>query len=238
MRRNSSSEPAYSLLAVFASPRKRSNSTAIAESLLSGFEDAAGSVARSDGASPAAQASQASRRDGKAQGGKAPEVEARTSAELQRFSLRELKIGPCLGCDECKKSPEARCVQEDDMQRIYPVLERADTLLLATPVYSFNLSAQIKIFIDRMYALWNEGGLDRLQGKRIVLILTYGDEDVFASGGVNAIRSIQDLSRFYGMEPPEVIHCRAGDEGEAELNAEIIERAARAGRRLATAQEF
>ncbi len=199
MNQNSRNEPSRSLLAILASPRKHSNSTAIAESLLRGFE----------------------------------EDSERTGPELQRFLLRELKIGPCLGCDECKKSPETGCVQDDDMQRIYPILERAGTLVLATPVYSFNLSAQIKLFIDRMYALWNEGGPDKLQGKKIVLILTYGDEDVFVSGGVNAIRSVQDLARFYGMEPPEVIHCRAGDEGEAEANAAALEGAARTGRRLA-----
>lgn len=180
------------LLAVLSSPRRKSNSSAIAERILEGFRAAAGEG---------------------------------SERRAESVSLREIGIGPCLACDECKREPGAPCIQDDDMQRLYPSVKEADTLLLASPVYSFNLSAQIKIFIDRLYALWNPDGSDHLEGKRLLLVLTYGDDDVFVSGAVNAIRSMQDLCRFYGMELMDVIHCSAGDEGEAERNGDLMERA-------------
>jgi multimeric flavodoxin WrbA len=70
-------------------------------------------------------------------------------AEVTKFSLRGKKIAPCVNCDFCKTHD--RCAVDDDMTAVYDLLVRTDALVLATPVYFYNMSAQLKALLDRLY---------------------------------------------------------------------------------------
>ncbi len=74
-------------------------------------------------------------------------------AEAEVVYAKDLDIAGCRGCDGCRKTPDATCVQDDDMQRVYPLVRECDALLLASPVYFYALSSQIKQVLDRCYAL-------------------------------------------------------------------------------------
>ena len=52
------------------------------------------------------------------------------------------------GCNDIFK-----CVVDDDMQKIYPLIMKADAIILGSPTYFYNVSADIKAFIDRCYCL-------------------------------------------------------------------------------------
>ena len=60
-------------------------------------------------------------------------------------------VNGCLACDGCRNG-KFPCVQKDGMQEIYPLLEKADAVVFATPLYYFGFPAQIKAVIDRLYA--------------------------------------------------------------------------------------
>lgn len=62
------------------------------------------------------------------------------------------KISPCIECGTCEK--EGLCPIQDDMQEVYPLLRRADVVVLATPVFFYGPTAQLKALIDRSQALW------------------------------------------------------------------------------------
>lgn len=66
--------------------------------------------------------------------------------------LNSLNLRPCQGCGGCEKS--GICVLTDDMGPIYDAVDQADRILLVSPVYFYGLSAQCKIFGDRMQAHW------------------------------------------------------------------------------------
>lgn len=66
--------------------------------------------------------------------------------------LNDLNIRPCQGCGGCDKT--GICVLKDDMGPIFQAVDKADRILLVSPVYFYGLSAQCKIFGDRMQALW------------------------------------------------------------------------------------
>lgn len=68
------------------------------------------------------------------------------------LNLDQQRISPCRGCRACRANG-GQCVQQDDMQRIYPLLQRTQELILASPVYFYNFTAQMKLFMDRTYAL-------------------------------------------------------------------------------------
>jgi multimeric flavodoxin WrbA len=67
--------------------------------------------------------------------------------ETQMFTVRGKNISPCKHCDYCLKN--ARCLVEDDMYQLYPLIKEARGLVLATPVYNGGVSAQIKAVMDR-----------------------------------------------------------------------------------------
>ncbi len=58
----------------------------------------------------------------------------------------------CTACDACLET-ERFCVFEDDMQPLYRQFIEADLVVLASPVYWWSISAQLKVFIDRLYGL-------------------------------------------------------------------------------------
>jgi multimeric flavodoxin WrbA len=66
--------------------------------------------------------------------------------------LNGLNLRPCQGCGGCEKS--GICILKDDMAPIYDAVDQADRILLVSPVYFYGLSAQCKIFGDRMQAPW------------------------------------------------------------------------------------
>ena len=72
-------------------------------------------------------------------------------AETESFSFSDLDIKPCRGCWACHKSDKG-CVINDDMQKIYDAMEHADAIVLGLPIYMGQMSAQGKIFTDRLFA--------------------------------------------------------------------------------------
>jgi NAD(P)H-dependent FMN reductase len=77
---------------------------------------------------------------------------ASKGAEVKTIVLNDLKITPCQHCDACFEAGE--CKVKDDMQMVYDELERADRIVLASPVHFMGVSAQAKAMIDRCQALW------------------------------------------------------------------------------------
>lgn len=98
--------------------------------------------------------------------------------------LAEKKIGFCLACDGCMRRG-GTCVQQDDMGDILARFQKADVLVLATPVYFYGISAQMKAFIDRTYPIWQHLG-----SKEVYYIVSAG------LGPEVIDRSLGDLDGF------------------------------------------
>ena len=63
----------------------------------------------------------------------------------------DLHINPCIGCNSCFLSDNHRCCQHDDMHIVYEKMGKADMLVIASPVYFYGISAQLKAVIDRFH---------------------------------------------------------------------------------------
>ena len=98
--------------------------------------------------------------------------------EVELVSIADYRVHPCLGCNRCfaaegnpcvqKDDTEGnQCVQKDDMGKIYEKLRWADTLIIASPVYFYGISAQLKALIDRLHTPMR----NQFQIKRLGLIL-------------------------------------------------------------------
>lgn len=73
--------------------------------------------------------------------------------EVQRFDLQTMHIKGCIGCMKGGKDRLSPCVLKDDMDKIYPAYEEADIVVLASPIYYWNFSGQLKTAFDRLFAV-------------------------------------------------------------------------------------
>ena len=70
--------------------------------------------------------------------------------ETEAVSLRDYTIAPCTGCERCRK--DLTCTRfYDGMHLLYPKIEAADGLILGSPTYNYNITPEMKAFIDRLY---------------------------------------------------------------------------------------
>lgn len=153
-----------------------------------------------------------------------------TGAEVTTFHLHTMKIAPCNGCDGCIRKG-VFCTIQDDMQAIYPKLRQAGALLLASPIYWFNYTAQLKTCMDRLYGLWSNHH-DFFKGKPVGIILTYGDVDEYTSGAINAIHTFETTFHFLEAPIAGMVHGSLSDVGDAQKHPELISAAVQLGRKL------
>jgi multimeric flavodoxin WrbA len=93
------------------------------------------------------------------------------------------------------------------------------------------MSAQVKLFLDRCFAL-PAYGKNPFAGKRVAIAMTYGDVDPFVSGCVNALRTFQDIFNYVGMKIVGMVYGSAMKAGEIEANGVLLQQAEELGRRL------
>jgi multimeric flavodoxin WrbA len=125
---------------------------------------------------------------------------ARRGIRVEKIMLGERRIGGCLGHDDC--ADRTACPLGDEATAVLDAVYAADGLILATPVYYENVSAQMKAFMDRnvfryahdewlrakvvgLVAVTAETGLDETLAalRRYVALSTEGDVPIFSAGG-------------------------------------------------------
>ena len=83
------------------------------------------------------------------------------------FLLSELEIKPCNACDSCRET--GTCIINDDMQRIYDAFLWCNAIIISSPVYYLNVSAQLLALLDRHYAVDVEKPLEGKVGGAITV---------------------------------------------------------------------
>lgn len=106
------------------------------------------------------------------------------------FPVAQMKIAPCLACEYCHGKGEGKCIQEDEMQKIYPALAQADLVVLASPVHYWSFSGQMQAAITRFYAPLKP------QAKKYAMILSSGSDGVYHA----LISQYHDMLDYFGAE--------------------------------------
>lgn len=91
---------------------------------------------------------------------------------VTEFFLDKMRIHGCKGCFGGHSDQDCPCVQRDDMSQIYPAVRDCDVVVLATPLYYWTMSRQLRTAFDRLFAL-EDGGKNLLRGngKSSVLLM-------------------------------------------------------------------
>lgn len=155
-------------------------------------------------------------------------------AVVETVRLNDLRMRPCQGCGGCAQS--GRCILNDEMKPLYEQCDRADRVVLVSPCYFYGLSAQAKIFGDRMQAQWARRYLlgQRFrhgEGRRGFLVATAATKGrrLFEPTILTTRYIFDAMELEYGGE----FVVRGVDEKGAVLSREgVLERAEAFGRRL------
>ena len=158
---------------------------------------------------------------------RALEAAAELGAQVKKIDLSKYKINPCLGHDDC--SSFESCVQKDDAVWILDELLNADGVILATPVYFFNVSAQMKTFIDRNYFPYRH----KLQYKAktvglIVVAATEGIDDT-----LHTLNQFVDLRFDIKSGMRFIVSGYADKVGDVRNNLTLIQEAKELGSNMA-----
>lgn len=105
---------------------------------------------------------------------------------VMKFEAGKKQISGCAACKMCM-SLGGTCVRKDDFAKLVPLVEKAQALILAAPLYSFSFPAQLKAAMDRFYCFEAKGGLKHIQES--ALLLCGGDrEEAHYQGAVYSYR--------------------------------------------------
>lgn len=126
--------------------------------------------------------------------------------EVEVLHVGKMKIGGCLACEYCHGKGEGKCVQKDDMDKVMPAYLDADMIVYASPIYYFDVTAQLSAATQRVYAIGKPA-----KATKAALLLSSSSPSPYAG----AIASYKDMTAFLGLTDMGVITA-AGDENGSE----------------------
>jgi multimeric flavodoxin WrbA len=153
---------------------------------------------------------------------------AAAGAQTSTFHLNEMNIRGCQACYYCKE--HGHCRQDDDMVQIYRTLLDADGIVLGSPVYMGYVTAQTKLFMDRLFAFLRPGLRSTFpSGKKFVMVYSQGGGD-----DRETLHGLaQRLGRILGMRVMGIVGGNGmNDPNAAKSNPALLEEAFRLGREL------
>jgi len=154
--------------------------------------------------------------------------------EIVRTAFLKYKSTGCTSCRACQRRGKYECVINDEARPVLAKMARVDVIVMATPLYFFGASAQLKQVFDRMFSLYkwdNKTGTMKtpLQGKTLVLI-TSAFEDV----GLDALRKPFALTAKYtNMKFTSLLVPDAGVSGDLKNKPGIRKKAIALGKKVA-----
>lgn len=154
-------------------------------------------------------------------------------AEIEKIIVDRMKITPCKEYYGCLK--DGNCVMRDDMDVIIPRLLEADGIIVASPMFFYGITAQLKALIDRCQALWVRRNIlknlpeSKKKGAFIGVGATKGKQLFDGS-----ILVIKYFFRAFGAEYVDEMLVRGVDKrGEIKEHPDLLKQAFELGQRLA-----
>ena len=134
--------------------------------------------------------------------------------EVEVLHVGKMKIGGCMGCEYCHTKGEGKCIQKDDMEKVMAAYLDADMIVYASPVYYFDVTAQLSAAMQRVYAIGKPP-----KATKAALLISAGSPNT----GKGAITTYRDMLGYMQIEDAGVFTA-AGDENKSEAKlAEIRE---------------
>ena len=143
--------------------------------------------------------------------------------KVEQIFVRDKQINYCTGCESCFN--DKPCPQKDDMPAILDAIIGADVIVMATPVYFYNMNAQMKTLVDRCCARYTE-----ITSKDFYFIATAAEDTPSAIDGTIAgfreyLRCLDDVNE------KGIIGC-VGADGRGDVDEEYKVQAYKMGQNI------
>lgn len=73
--------------------------------------------------------------------------------DVMSIDIAKKNITGCIACEYCHTKGNGKCVKKDDMEKVCLLIQNADMLVLASPIYYFTMTAQLQACIQRIYCI-------------------------------------------------------------------------------------
>ncbi len=145
--------------------------------------------------------------------------------QVEKIYVGNKDIHPCSACYHCQNH-QGECIYQDDMKEILNKMIETDVLVLASPVYFYSISAQLKAVIDRSVARWLE-----VNNKELYYIIAMADEELKAADTTLAcFRGYADCVKG-AIEKGVLIANGVYDKGEV-IDHEVLKQAYEMGNNI------
>ena len=132
--------------------------------------------------------------------------------EVEVIQVGKMKIGGCLACEYCHGKGEGKCIQKDDMEKVMPAYKDCDMIVFASPIYYFDMTAQLSAAIQRVYAIGKP-----TKATKAALLLSSASPNPFEG----AIATYKTMIGYMGLENAGIITA-AGEENGSEAKLKEI----------------
>lgn len=154
------------------------------------------------------------------------EAVSEAGIDTEKIILSQYEVNSCLGHDACASYDS--CTQQDDAGWILDKFRTADGIILATPVYYYNVSAQMKAFLDRNYWLYKH---DLEYQARTIGIIVVAEQ----IGIEDTLYSLRQFTEDFNVSDEGIFTASglAHEIGDAANNLSLVEEARQLGRQMA-----
>lgn len=136
--------------------------------------------------------------------------------EVRVARVGNAKINGCLACEYCF-THGGQCVQKDDMTKVYELLDWAEVVVYAFPLYYYSYPAQIKAFMDRQFC---QIGGRKFPHNRVALLMPFEDKDITTADGL--VKSFEIAMNYCKNEIIGIVLCNnTYEKGAVEGKPEI-----------------
>jgi len=161
----------------------------------------------------------------------------KAGGETEKVLLNSLQIKACQGCFACMPGNglDSVCIQQDDMTELYRKMLDADAFLWATPIYMWSPTAQMKLFLDRLFPFGNYQKTRwrcALNGKPVGIVIVYAEHDPLDSGVFQTRDIMKVVAEASGGRVAFVIHSTVGEKGQTMQNVDLIQRVRKAAQAI------
>ena len=157
----------------------------------------------------------------------------------QLIYLKDYKINDCIGCEKCKK--DFKCVFKDGMQDIYPLIEKADAVVIGSPTYFYSVTGIMKNFLDRLYcyeifddddrSVWM--GINEVTGIKYAVTVAVCEQATEVDMGYTTLIMNQSLSSLGYRVVEDIRAYNSFVKGDVLKHESQIDNAVKAGIKLA-----
>lgn len=127
--------------------------------------------------------------------------------EVEVIQVGTLSINGCKACEYCHGKGEGTCIQKDDMDKVMPAYLDSDMIVYASPIYYFNMSAQIEAAMQRVYCIGKPA-----KATKAALLLSSGSPNVYDA----AIAQYKNMIGYLGMEDCGIVTAAGAENGSDE----------------------